>query len=179
MAKGRAKCICKVCGKEFVKTANKSSRAEAESWEKWAENQYTLCGSCWFKQKQKKENEAGLKADVKFWSLYDRKEKLYFILYGDTYPIKETLKEIGAKWTDEYPAQQISFSGGPSNPPLVGRNPEHRWVIRTELNSDDITETVENLERLGFSINNLPSEEEVAMKKAENTALEEERKIDN
>lgn len=50
MAKAVATCKCSVCGKEFYVYSYKRNWREAESWEKWAATQYTICDDC--KQKQ-------------------------------------------------------------------------------------------------------------------------------
>lgn len=47
MARAKAQCTCERCGQEFVKIAYKRNRAEAASFEKWAEENITLCPDCW------------------------------------------------------------------------------------------------------------------------------------
>lgn len=46
MAKAYATCTCAHCGAEFVVTATRSSRKEADSWEKWAATHYDCCDEC-------------------------------------------------------------------------------------------------------------------------------------
>ena len=49
MAQARANCTCKECGAEFIRKKTCRNRAEAESWEKWAEDNFDLCGECYKK----------------------------------------------------------------------------------------------------------------------------------
>ena len=42
MAQARANCTCKECGAEFIRKKTCRNRAEAESWEKWAEDNFDL-----------------------------------------------------------------------------------------------------------------------------------------
>lgn len=46
MAKAYATCTCAHCGEEFVVTATRYSRKEADSWEKWAATHYDCCDEC-------------------------------------------------------------------------------------------------------------------------------------
>ena len=56
MAKARAICTCSICGATFEKTAVKYNRREADSWEEWAVQKYTICPDC--EQKQREEAAA-------------------------------------------------------------------------------------------------------------------------
>ncbi len=47
MAKAKANCKCKICGKEFEVTADKKNRREADSWEAWAAENITECSECY------------------------------------------------------------------------------------------------------------------------------------
>lgn len=47
MAKATAICKCRKCGKEFTKITVKASRKEADAWEVWAKENYTLCSDCY------------------------------------------------------------------------------------------------------------------------------------
>ena len=53
MAKATAICTCKVCGCKFEKTAVRSNRRDATSWEEWAERTFDICPEC-----ERKEREA-------------------------------------------------------------------------------------------------------------------------
>lgn len=52
MAQARAKCTCKECGAEFIRTKICRNRAEADSWEEWAEDTFDLCSSCYKKARE-------------------------------------------------------------------------------------------------------------------------------
>lgn len=60
MAKAVATCMCEKCGREFEMTAIKFNRREADNWEKWAADYYTVCSDCWNAEKEEErrlENE--------------------------------------------------------------------------------------------------------------------------
>lgn len=52
MAKATAVCTCKVCGRNFERTATKRNRREADSWEAWAVSYYDMCPECMDAQTQ-------------------------------------------------------------------------------------------------------------------------------
>ena len=109
MAKATAECKCRICGTTFTKVKrNCYNRKEADSWERWAESNFDLCPSCWGKEKVKEEKEAGLIAKVRlempYTVLHGDTPRICFVTYGDTYPIKDKLKEIGAVYSEDYPS---------------------------------------------------------------------------
>lgn len=53
MARATAICTCSVCGKTFEKYTVKANRREADSWEEWAKQAFTVCPEC-----ERKEHEA-------------------------------------------------------------------------------------------------------------------------
>lgn len=60
MAKATATCVCKKCGKEFVKSAyNFSNRRAADEWEAWAVDNFTLCPDCEAEAAQEKAASKG------------------------------------------------------------------------------------------------------------------------
>lgn len=63
MAKAIAKCTCKTCGKTFIMETVKSSRRDADIWEKWAVSYYDECDDC--KQKRREDKAAQLAAEAK------------------------------------------------------------------------------------------------------------------
>ena len=63
MAKAVAKCTCKTCGKTFIMETVKSSRRDADIWEKWAVSYYDECDDC--KQKRREDTAAQLAAEAK------------------------------------------------------------------------------------------------------------------
>ena len=103
MAKATAHCRCEICGSEFEKTATKANRRDADSWVEWAEENYTVCPSCWGKQKQQEEKNAGLIAKVRLGNPYVESDSVWIVMFGDLFPIKEDLKQCGAIWTENYP----------------------------------------------------------------------------
>lgn len=151
MAKATAHCTCRKCGKEFVKTHTCQNRTDADSWESWAENHFNLCGACWYKEQQEEENAAGLKVKMRLGSPYSTEREMWFVLYGDTFSIKDKLKAIGSIWTDCYPGEDWKFAGG-MLAGLTGRPQSKRWVICCALeNADEIKEKTDALTDLGFS----------------------------
>lgn len=60
MARAKAVCTCKKCGKVFVKYADKHSREEANSWEAWAVENFTICPDCAEEVAQEKAASNGL-----------------------------------------------------------------------------------------------------------------------
>lgn len=52
MAKAKAICKCEICGNEFEMTAIKNNRRDADSWEGWAKDHYTVCSNCYHEKKQ-------------------------------------------------------------------------------------------------------------------------------
>lgn len=57
MAKGTATCKCEKCGKTFQKSKVCFNRREADSWEEWAEEYYTICPDCYAAQKAEEMEE--------------------------------------------------------------------------------------------------------------------------
>lgn len=161
MAKATATLTCKFCGKEFEKTAIKYNRREADDWIKWAEANFDTCPSCYHKKCVEEEKAAGLIAKVRFGSPYEDSEWAWFILHGDTFPIKEDLKKLGAWWTDEYPDQDNS-TGATLLYGLSMQRPLKRWAIRCPLNETKVAEIQSKLEAIGFCCV-LPSAETIQL----------------
>lgn len=46
MAKATANCTCTVCGKKFEQVKILRNCKEAESWQKWAEDNIDMCPEC-------------------------------------------------------------------------------------------------------------------------------------
>lgn len=63
MAKAIAECACERCGQSFTVSAVKRNRAEAESWNGWAVQHYTVCQECL--QKEREQEAATLAAQAK------------------------------------------------------------------------------------------------------------------
>lgn len=49
MAKASIKIICATCGKDFVHSAFRSNRADADQYEAWARDHITICPACYRK----------------------------------------------------------------------------------------------------------------------------------
>lgn len=158
MAIATACCKCEICDREFEKTAVKKNRREADEWEAWAEKHITVCPSCYGKQQQQKEKNAGLVAKIRFGNPYGNEEAVWVVLHGDTYSIKDKLKEIGAIWTDAYP--DSDSAGGVLLSGLSTRRPMKRWAILLS-DLDRLPDKVELLEDIGFSVE-LPNDDAVA-----------------
>lgn len=64
MSRAKAICKCATCGNEFTKIAYKSNSREADSWEKWAVENFDECDECREKRiraAREKENEKSAK----------------------------------------------------------------------------------------------------------------------
>lgn len=88
MARAIAKCECEKCGKEFEKIKRDCrNRSEADSWEGWASNYYTLCDDCRREQYRQVQEETaknnGLKVIRVKYSEYKSK-------YNDCAQIKDS-----------------------------------------------------------------------------------------
>lgn len=143
MARARATCTCKVCGKQFEKTAKVYNMAAAFEWEKWAEENITLCPSCWGKQKRQEEIAKGFRCEVR--KSYDTTT---IVFYGDTYLHKEELKALGAKWDDFEPIKLDTDRA------LVPHSFK-RWGIKyknSEMPQDKIDELFSRIAEIGCEI---------------------------
>ena len=116
MAKAVAICRCTTCGQEFKKETVKRNRTEADSWEKWATENYDECPECYRKRIQAErdaanEEAAGLAKEAELPELIGTEKqvawanKIRWDLYESTH---DTLDE----------AMKIMQ--------LSGRNPERR-----------------------------------------------------
>lgn len=106
MAKARAICTCATCGSSFEKTAIKRNRKETEEWEEWAVKTFDECPACWRKGLQQEELEKGLICKVRLMT-EPQHIGIWYVGHGDTYQIKDALKEDGWRWTDAYPNGEI------------------------------------------------------------------------
>lgn len=148
MAKAKAHCTCEVCGKQFERTHTCGNRRDADSWTQWAESNFTLCSSCYAKKKEQEEKDAGLIAKIRLGNPYESDIKMLAVLYGDVYPIKDQVKEIGdARFCDDYPNSDDIFT---APLPFVLSRPKKRWTIT--FGQDAFNEVLSRLKALGFSI---------------------------
>lgn len=155
MAKATATCTCKICGNQFTKTATKANRKDADSWVEWAEAHFDVCPACYAKQAAEKEKAEGLVAKVRLGNPYNEKMDVWFVLFGDTYPLREQLKAIGGRFTDEYPAEKSTL-GGSLFFGMSTKLPMKRWAIYCL--ADKGHEVEQKLSGLGFQLQ-YPSQE--------------------
>lgn len=62
MAIAKATCVCSTCGQKFEVRVKKANRRDADSFEKWAENNVTECNDCRHKRIKAEHDEKNLKA---------------------------------------------------------------------------------------------------------------------
>lgn len=174
MAKATAHCTCRECGIEFVRTKKCYNRKDADDWEGYAQRNYTLCGKCYAKERQKREEEKDAYVDIRMNSVpmfHSSDLPIAIIFGGNTKPIKEKLKELGAHWTKDYPT--ASFLGEAFGEP----NYVYRWVIWCEIYKIDAF--LKKIELLGIKINTVPSAMDISMyaqmREAENKRKEEKK----
>lgn len=108
MAKAVAICKCAVCGKTFEKEAYKQNRRQANDWEKWAEENITVCPQCYAKEQREKEKAEGLVLMVSI-NPYDVKTPIVLSFRGDTYTYKDKIKGLGYHWGYAEPAGVFGF----------------------------------------------------------------------
>ena len=109
-----------------------SSRERKEKLD-WYEKNFT-CPSCWKAAKQTEPIRAEI-IDNMF------SNGVWLVLtQGDTYSIKETLKEKGFKWIEYY-----------RNNDLFGQNPRKAWGIRIPEDPNEISNLTEFLKSIGVT----------------------------
>lgn len=164
MAKATAYCKCRDCGKEFVKTKICYNRKEADSWESYAKSNYTLCASCYGKKMIADEKAKGLYVEVRLDSISpyftnsteQLENSIVIIFFGDTFPYKDKIKELGGKWTDQYPEGFLAdlFTMG-------DHSRLSRWIIR--CSTENLEEKLKSVEAIGARIEKLPDKMEIKM----------------
>ena len=108
MAKAVAICKCAVCGETFEKEAYKQNRRLADEWERWAEENITVCPRCYAKEQREKEKAEGLVLTVSI-NPYDVKTPIVLSFSGDSYTYKDKIKELGYHWGYADPAGVFGF----------------------------------------------------------------------
>ena len=100
--------------RNLLKNLQKQTRRETDEWEQWAQDNYTLCPSCWGKAKIEEEKAAGLKANVLMGDPYVATDEteLCIVLFGDTFLIKDELKAMGFLYPDNYQEQKTMITAG-------------------------------------------------------------------
>lgn len=97
MAKATAHCTCSECGTKFEKTSTQRNRKEADNWEKWAEENFTLCGPCWGAEQRAEEQKKPLSLVIDC-DPYGQRIVVHFS--GGTMAHKDEIKALGYKWGD-------------------------------------------------------------------------------
>lgn len=149
MAKATATCTCATCGGKFQREAIKRNRAEADSWTEWAERTFDECPACFGKRMREEERNTPIYAE---FTLSPVSREFFFILRGNTYPFKDTAKEMGFRWMEEPPTGALGF--------LSTKAPPKSWV--KVCKAPDVQPTAEALEKLGIEIRNKVSALDVA-----------------
>lgn len=175
MARAIAKCECGKCGKEFEKIKRDcKNRSDADSWEGWASNYYTLCDDCSREQyrqvQEEKAKNNGLKvirvkyseykskyndcAQVK--DSYDKETKTIEIyVKEDLYEERiekqqkeEELKAIQTKMVVDYNLYKNYFSSIPSVRDSYSSKYREITLLVTPTQRQEIEEKIKYLEDL-------------------------------
>ena len=118
-----------------------------------------LCPECFKAKKRQEEKEAGL--CVAFRTGVDPRTgelSLFAVFEGDTYPSKDAIKALGARWSDEYPSDNalrdlIRFDAPPK-----------RWCAR--LDEDALPAFLAGIEALGAKVVEMQGEDGDALASA-------------
>lgn len=128
MANLTANLTCHKCNKNFEKVFYDSgSGAYKRLKEKveWAERSGSfLCPECYKEERRAEDKKKGLVAEIKVCLVAS--DEINIVFTGDTYPHKDKLKELGCRWTDDYPSDFL----GMSRPPKA-------WVYCTTVDKAD------------------------------------------
>lgn len=149
MAKASVTITCSKCGAKFVKEKKCYNRTEADNWEAYAGRTYDICPSCYGKQMQEEKKARGLLLSVRLRSPYKSEKECVALIYdGDTYSHKDSLREMGATWTDLYPAKEEQFAGGMFA--FDSRQRYKKWVIN--CTPEDLGSLIKRSSDLGATI---------------------------
>lgn len=101
MAIGEVKGICKKCGQEFTVRKKFYKGNEAREFEEKYQDFYDECPECYSErrriEKEAEEKEKPIIVGLKI-SKIEESLPITISLTGETYPVKEKLKEIDYKW---------------------------------------------------------------------------------
>ena len=101
MAIGEVKGICKKCGQEFTVRKKFYKGNEAREFEEKYQDFYDECPECYSErrriEKEAEEKEKPIIVGLKI-SKIEESLPITISLTGETYPVKEKLKELGYKW---------------------------------------------------------------------------------
>ncbi|MBJ6362078.1 hypothetical protein ACFOQM_12330 [Paenibacillus sp. GCM10012307] len=129
MAKAIAKCTCQDCGEEFIKTAIKRNRKEADSWEEWTVANSKQCPKCWGAAQRAAEAAAPLTLVVDC-DPYGQRIVLQF--KGGTEGLKEEIRALGYRWGELPPIGTFGLLST-SRPPLAWHRIIELDQLQTEL----------------------------------------------
>lgn len=133
MAKAVAHCKCATCGAEFTKEATKYNRRLADEWVRWAESTFRQCPSCWGKEQREKEMQEPPTLTISLLP-HNPDAPILLVWSGNTYPIKDQLKEMGYRWDV------------PPTPGFLGildyKRKPNRWMMTTCI--DELEERLQD-----------------------------------
>ena len=139
MAKARATCTCKTCGATFERTADKRNRAECDSWEQWAVENITECPSCYGRRMRDAERSTPVHVEL---TVTPYTKEFNFILRGNTYPFKDTAKQMGFRWMEEPISGALGF--------LATKAPRKAWVYTCK--EDGLNSISEKISSAGLEV---------------------------
>ena len=100
MAQARAKCTCKECGTEFIRTKTCRNRAEADSWEEWAKDSFDLCGDCYKKAREEYDLAQPLILNIRV-EPFQKVNPVVLAFTGCSKKYKDKIKELGYFWRED------------------------------------------------------------------------------
>lgn len=159
MANATAICTCRKCGNTFQKIKKCYNRAEADSWEAWAQKNYDLCDSCYAAEQREAEIKKGLYVDIRLnigGNIADdaQDRSIAFVFGGDTKPHKDEIKALGAIWSNDYPADNGIKDA------FLMRSMAFKWSLY--CSEDSYKSTLQKVKDLGAKINSFPSGNDIA-----------------
>lgn len=139
MAKARATCTCKTCGNTFEKTAEKRNRTECDNWERWAEEHFDECPSCYGRRMREAEKNTPVYAEL---TATPYTQEFNLILRGNAYPFKDTAKQMGFRWMEEPVSGVFGI--------LSMKSPRKAWVYICK--EDGLRSILEKISTAGLEI---------------------------
>lgn len=135
MAQARAKCTCKECGAEFIRTATKRNRTEADSWEEWAKSTFDLCNECYKKACDEAALKEPLTLNIRI-EPFRTDEPIVLAFSGCSKKYKDQIKELGYFWRPN----EAGLKG------LLDMNPEYCW--QKNINIEALEEETKKAEAI-------------------------------
>lgn len=141
MAKAIATCTCKTCGATFDKTTERRNRSECDSWEHWAVENFTECPSCYGRRMREAERSTPVYVEL---TATPYTEEFNLVLRGNTYPFKDTAKQMGFRWMEEPVSGALGF--------LSAKAPRKAWVYTCK--EDGLGAILDKISSAGLEIKN-------------------------